>query len=174
VDTFRREKSLKEHLERARQAVKAMGDPQADESPAQQAAKERGAREREKRLEEAWEEMQKLRAAERTEKEKEAVRVSMTEPEARFMKHGDNAIAPSYNAQLSTDAQNKILVGAHLSQCSSDAQSLMPAIDEVKENLDREPSQMVVDGGFTNRDNIVLRHSREVSYLYFPKLTQTT
>src|SRR6266568_3715691 len=155
VDTFRREKSLKEHLERARAAVKAMGDPRAEETPAQRAAKQRGALEREKRLEEAWREMQALQAAERSEKEKEAVRVSLTEPEARRMKHGDNAIAPSYNAQISTDAQNKIIVGAHLSQCSSDAQSLMPAIEQVEQNLDRQPEQMVVDGGFTNRNNIV-------------------
>jgi hypothetical protein len=79
----------------------------------------------------------------------------MTEAEARRMKHGDNAITPSYNAQISTEAQNKIIVGAHLSQCSSDANSLLPAIEEVEKNLNREPAQMVVDGGFTNRDNIV-------------------
>lgn len=155
VDTFRREKSLKEHLQRAREAVKAMGDPRADESAAQRAAKERGAREKEKRLEEAWREMQELKAAERNEKEKEEVRVSMTEAEARQMKHGDNAIAPSYNAQISTDAQNKIIVGAHLSQSSSDAQSLMPAVQQIEENLGRKPDQVVIDGGFTNRNNIV-------------------
>jgi len=70
------------------------------------------------------------------------------------MKHGDNAIAPSYNAQITTEAKNKIIVGAHLSQSSSDAQSLMPAIEEVEENLRQPPAQVVVDGGFTNRDNI--------------------
>lgn len=71
------------------------------------------------------------------------------------MKHGDNAIAPSYNAQISTDAEEKIIVGAHLSQCSSDAQSLLPALEEVEQNLGRKPGQAVVDGGFTNRDTIV-------------------
>ncbi len=30
------------------------------------------------------------------------------------MKHGDHAIAPSYNAQISTESANKIIVGAHL------------------------------------------------------------
>jgi hypothetical protein len=83
------------------------------------------------------------------------VRVSLTEPEARLMKHGDNAIAPSYNAQISTEGKSKIIVGAHLSQCSSDAQSLMPALEEVAENLGKKPAQVVVDGGFTNRENIM-------------------
>lgn len=81
--------------------------------------------------------------------------MSLQEPEARLMKHGDNAIAPSYNAQISTESSHKIIVGVHLSQCSSDAQSLMPAVEEVVGNLGSKPSQMVVDGGFTNRDNII-------------------
>jgi transposase len=156
IDSFRREKSLREHLDRARKVVESMGDPQA-EAPAKdrkQAAQERAAKERRNRLEGALKEWDGL-AAEATEKEKEKLRVSMTEAEARRMKHGDNAITPSYNAQISTEAQNKIIVGAHLSQCSSDANSLLPAIEEVEKNLNREPAQMVVDGGFTNRDNIV-------------------
>jgi transposase len=155
-DTFRREKSLREHLERAREVVKSMGDPQA-EAPAKnrkEAAQQRAAQERRNRLDQAVKEWEGL-AKEATEPEKEKLRVSLTEPEARQMKHGDNAIAPSYNAQISTEAQNKIIVGVHLSQCSSDANSLLPAIEEVKENLDREPAQVVVDGGFTNRNNIV-------------------
>jgi uncharacterized protein (UPF0179 family) len=45
-------------------------------------------------------------------------------------------------------------VGAHLSQCSSDAQSLLPALEEVVKNLEHQPRQVVVDGGYTNRDNI--------------------
>jgi hypothetical protein len=96
-----------------------------------------------------------LQAGKETEKEKAEVRVSLTEPEARIMKHGDQAMAPSYNAQISTEAGHKIIVGAHLSQCSSDAQSLMPALEEVARNLGQKPEQVVVDGGFTNRPNII-------------------
>jgi hypothetical protein len=72
------------------------------------------------------------------------------------MKHGnDGGIAPSYNAQITTESSHKIIVGAHLSQCSSDAQSLQPALEVVEENLGAKPAQVVVDGGFTNRNNIV-------------------
>jgi hypothetical protein len=99
--------------------------------------------------------MSALQAEKKTEEEKAAVRVSLQEPEARLMKHGDNAIAPSYNAQISTEGTNKIIVGAHLSQCSSDAQSLMPALEEVAGNMGKKPEQVVVDGGFTNRENII-------------------
>ena len=59
------------------------------------------ARERKERLDAAMDEWKKM-AEGCTEKQKEDLRVSMTEPEARRMKHGDNAITPGYNAQIST------------------------------------------------------------------------
>ena len=157
ADTYRKKKSLGEHLERARQVVESMGDPAGEEpeNRRREAAKQRAARERSERLTAALEELAKLEAAESSEKEKEQIRVSMTEPEARRMKHGDHAIVASYNAQLSTEARNKIIVGAGLSQCSSDAQNLMPALERIDENFGRHPAQVVVDGGYTNRDNIV-------------------
>ena len=157
VDSFRREKTLRERLAEAREAVKQMGDPQA-EAPAKnrkQAAQERAARERMKRLESAMEELTALQAEKGKKGEKDEARVSLTEPEARKMKHGDNAIAPSYNAQITTESGNKIIVGAFASQCSSDANSLLPALEEVAQNLEKTPQQVVVDGGFTNRENII-------------------
>jgi multidrug efflux pump subunit AcrA (membrane-fusion protein) len=157
ADSFRREKTIQERLQQARQAVAQMGDPEAP-APAKdrkQAAQERAVRERAARLEAAQQELQALQAAEKREKEKAEIGVSLTEPEARKMKHGDNAIAPSYNAQISTEAEHKIIVGAHLSQCSSDANSLMPALEEVEQNLEKKPAQVVVDGGFTNRNSIM-------------------
>jgi transposase len=162
-DSFRREKSLRERLERAREAVARMGDPRA-EAPARdgkQAARERAARERAERLEDVLQELTALQADKST-KEKAAVRVSLNEPEARLMKHGDHAIVPSYNAQITTEATHKIIVGAHLSQCSSDAHSLMPALEEVAQNLGEKPNQAVVDGGFTNRENIVQCAAQEI------------
>jgi len=156
-DSFRREKTLRERLDAARELVKQMGDPQAEPSASnrQKAARERAARERVQRLENALEEIQSLQPEKGTDKEKAEVRVSLSEPEARVMKHGDNAKAPSYNAQISTEAGRKLIVGVHLSQCSSDAHSLMPAVEQIQRNLNKQPEQMVVDGGFTNRSNII-------------------
>jgi transposase len=157
ADTLRRRKTLEERLKLAREVMAKMGDPEAavTGNKRKQAARERAARERTERLEAALQELAALQADKASEKEKDAVRVSAQEPEARLMKHGDNAIAPSYNAQISTEETNKIIVGAHLSQCSSDANSLMAALEEVAGNLGKKPSQVVVDGGFTNRENIV-------------------
>jgi transposase len=157
ADSFRREKTLRERLKQAQEVVAQMGDPRSG-APAQdrkQAARERVARERAEHLEAALKELTTLQEEKQSDEEKAAVRVSLNEPQARLMKHGDNAIAPSYNAQISTEAEHKVIVGAHLSQCSSDAQSLMPAMEEVARNLEKKPGQVVIDGGYTNRGNIM-------------------
>ncbi|MCP5111933.1 MAG: IS1182 family transposase, partial [bacterium] len=160
--TFRREQTLRKRLEEARELVRMMGDPRAEPEhrSKREAAQQRAARERVERLEQALEELQKLQAQTREEEKKQNRRVSLTEPEARKMKHGDGAIAPSYNAQISTDAKQKVVVGVHLSQETTDNSLLEPSVEEVERNLGRAPGQMVVDGGYTNRQTIEAMEQR--------------
>jgi hypothetical protein len=117
------------------------------------------------RLEQALEEWKQLQASVAKEADNKRVRVSFTEPEARLMKHGDNAIVPSYNAQISTDAEQKVIVGAHLSQSSSDSASLVPSMEVVQENMGRKPQQAVADGGFTNRESIAGMRERGIDFI---------
>jgi transposase len=167
VDTFRREKTIRERLGQAQELLRQMGDPRED-NPAmnarQRAAEERAGRERVEKLDAALRELEKAQQDLNTEEAAQA-RASITEPEARKMKHGDNAIAPSYNLQLSTESKNKVIVGMHLSQCSADAPSLMKAVDVVEQNMDRCPDQMVVDGGFTSKENILATDERKIDLI---------
>jgi hypothetical protein len=163
ADSFRRHKTVQEHLERARKVVEQMGDPREDRNR-REAARDRAAREREERLKRVAEELEKIRAS-REPAEREAARVSLTEPDARLMKHGDNAIAPSYNLQISTDAKQKAIVGIHLSQCSSDAQSLPAALEQIEKNLGSQPEQMVVDGGYTNRSSMQAMADKQIDLI---------
>jgi transposase len=163
MDSFRREKTVQEHLDRARKVVADMGDPRQDRDR-REAAQDRAARERAERLERVVEELEKIRATKEP-AEREAARVSLTEPEARFMKHGDHALAPGYNLQISTDAKQKAIVGIHLTQCSSDAQSLPAAVEQIEKNLGRKPEQMVVDGGYTNRGSMEAMAEQQIDWI---------
>ncbi len=155
ADTFRREGTLRAHLEAARQQVQALAQEAHEEPTRQQAARQRAARERQQRVEQALEQLEQIRQTKREDKEKQAVRVSTTEPEARIMKQADGGFAPNYNAQISTEASHKIIVGAGLSQNSSDGRELVGGVQRLKQNLQAKPSQLVVDGGFTSRENIL-------------------
>ncbi len=107
-------------------------------------------------------ELESLREGKKTEAEKAEVRVSLSDPEARIMKHGAGAIGAAYNVQISTDAKEKIIVGVQVNQCSADATALAAALDDVQERMGRAPSQMVVDGGYSSKDNVILAEERKI------------
>jgi len=165
ADSFRSQERLKAHLEAARQQVQAMGDPQADESAKQRAARERGARQRHDRLEQAVQELEKIRAAKADAKEKESARVSLSDPQSRIMKQSDGGYGPSYNVQISTDAAHGVVVGVGVSQSASDYTELMPAVQRVEGNLGRKPEQVVTDGGFTRRQNIIDTAAQGIDFI---------
>ena len=151
ADSFRRDKTIAAKLAQARQLVRE--DPQAEAGAGnrrREAARQRAQREREQRLENALTQLHRLQENKATDEEKQRIRVSTSEPQARMMKHGDNAIAPSYNVQVSTDAAAGVVVGVQVTQSAEDCHELVPAVDEVNRNLGRDPQQVVADGGFTN------------------------
>lgn len=153
VDSFRREERLKEHLEAARKQVEAMGDPREEEPTRKRAARERALRERQQRLEQALEEVQKVRESKR--QDKEQARASQSDPQSRIMKQSDGGYAPSYNVQLSTEASQRIIVSAAVSQSPTDTHQLIGAVAQIEQNLGAKPAQVVVDAGFTSRENIL-------------------
>ena len=153
VDSFRREERLKEHLEAARQQVEAMGDPGEEEPTRKRAGRERALRERQQRLEQALEEVQKVRESKR--QDKEQARASQSDPQSRIMKQSDGGYAPSYNVQLSTEASQRIIVSAAVSQSPTDTHQLIGAVAQIEQNLGAKPVQVVVDAGFTSRENIM-------------------
>jgi len=163
--SFRREETLREHLQAAQQQVEQMGDPrQAEVSPRQAKARERAAREKVERLQQALEEMKKVQAVPQKDKQVPR-RVSETDPEARVMKQGDGGFAPSHNVQISTDAAHGIIVGVSITQAGSDQRELVPALEEIEANLGRLPQQVVADGGYTTHETVTATAERGVEFI---------
>jgi len=157
-DQFRRRKTVEEQIALAKQMVEELDrQPEGEVPPNARriAARARAARERLERMEQAAGELEKIQAAKKSAREREQARVCLSEPEARIMHQGDQAMAPCYNVQVSTDAGHSIVVGMHLTQCSSDSGSLPRAMQEVESATGRKPPRAVVDGGFTNQESIL-------------------
>ena len=167
-DTFRREERIRKHLEAAREQVAGMGDPRWAEEvgPRVAKARQRAAREKRERLEKALEELEKIRAVKAGTESKEQARVSMTDPEARIMKQGGGGgYGPSYNMQVSTDEANKVIVGVGVTQAGVDYEELEEAEERIERNMGRAPVEMVVDGGFVSRGNILAMEGRKVGLI---------
>jgi transposase len=156
--SFHRQATLEDHLKEAEEQLQAMEDPHSEKLSQRTAqAKERALREKQKRLKEALKELEQLeqnRSQEKTEEKKKQPRASSTDPQARVMLGAKGAYQPSYNVQISTDANAKIIVGVDVNQSSSDAGQLEPAVKRIEANLGQKPEQMVVDAAYPTQEAI--------------------
>jgi transposase len=164
--SFHRKATLQDHLRLAREQVEQMGDPESEELSQRVAkARQRALREKQQRLEEALKELEQLETSRSKASEKEKVRVSSTDPEARIMLQAKGAYGPAYNVQISTDAQSKIIVGVGVTQSSTDAAELEPAVERIEVNMGDGPEQMVVDAGFTNQATMEAMTEKQVDLI---------
>jgi transposase len=115
-------------------------------SARQRQAEERAAKERAERVRRAEEELKR---------QEEGKKASVTDPEARLMRESTGGIAPHYNAQISTDDHQGVILAYEVSQAREDSHELQSALDRIRENTERLPDQILVDGGYTTRQNIL-------------------
>jgi transposase len=150
--SFRRRKRLRElerevrgRIERLRRELE---DDPAATSRRVAAAREKAAQDRLSRVRRALAELAKRQAEKSSETEKEAVRASTTDPEARVMKMADGGFRPAYNVQLAADVGSQVIVGVEVTQAGNDGPLLDPMRKQVEERYGRQPREWLVDGGF--------------------------
>jgi hypothetical protein len=155
--SFRRGPTLRRCLKEAIHQVRTLRteletDPGATQRR-QQAARQRAATER---LQRVWAALRRLPelAAKKKPKEKQAARVSTTDPEATVMKMADGGFRPAYNVQLATDTATQVIVGVDVSTSGSDQGQMAPMVDQLVTRFDKVPREMLVDGGFTKKEDI--------------------
>jgi transposase len=174
--SFRRRLRLKFWQEQARAQVQALkGEIDADPNGAnrrRRAAQKRAAEERQKRVEQALEQLaqvekqknkkagaKKENETEEQYKKRTEPRASSTDPEARVMKMADGGFRPAYNVQLSTTTDKQIIVGVEVNNCGSDAGQLSPMLDQVEKRYQQCPAEWLADGGFASDADIEDAHS---------------
>lgn len=163
ADSFRRKERVEQALKQAREqvaAVDALGEEETSRRMVK--ARKRAARERQERLERALAEFNELS---REGKDKEKSRVSTSDPEAHNMKQADGGFAPSYNVQIDTDAGSGVVVAVGVVQAGNDFEQLEPGIERIEQNLGQRPQEVVTDGGFVSRDNIVAMKERGIEFI---------
>ena len=157
--SFRRKETLEDCLEEAKKVMKEV-NKQREETPSasvgkrQQAAQERAARERCKRIEEALKQIPEVEAKKKTEDDKKKARVSTTDPDSRVMKMANGGFNPAYNGEFATDTATQIIVGVDVVNEGSDQGQFMPILEQIKERTGKYPDEGLVDGGFASKDEI--------------------
>ncbi len=174
--SFRRKARLKACLKTARAHIERLkSEPQSSETTLRsQAAQQRAAVERERRLTQALGELEKLnatRAQAKNHAQREvAARASSTDPEARVMKMPNGGFNPAYNVQLATDTESRLIVGVRVSNSGSDSRQLEPMLDEIERRTGGLPDQHLADGGFLHFQTV--EHAAERGVEVFAPLRE--
>jgi hypothetical protein len=90
----------------------------------------------------------------------EAILVSSTDPDARFM-HGAHASVPGFNAQVSV-TRGQIIVHASITNEPIDTNQLVPALEGIKENAGEYPKAALADTGFNSGPNLAAMETRRI------------
>ncbi len=167
-DSFKGKERIEKALEAAREQVKAVDHVSEEEcSKRVEKARLRAERERNERLEAALKQFESTKS-EGGVKDKKKPRVSTTDPEARIMKQPGGGFAPSYNVQINTDAANGLIVAVDVTQQGNDLNQLTSGIERVEQNSGMTPKQVIADGGYVSRNNIVEMESRKIDFIAPP------
>jgi transposase len=153
-------------VERLRAEVET--DPAAGDR-VRRAARERGARERAARIAAAQQRMKELEAErerrEKTNKKEVAKqkppRASTTDADARVMKMADGGWRPAYNMQIISTPEHQVIVAVDIDTSGSDRGLAQPGIETVHA-AGYQPSNYLVDGGFTKNDDIEWAHANDI------------
>jgi len=187
-NSFRREERLQQLLVQARQQVlelrKQLESPSqsAALTARQKAARQRAAKSRQQRLEQAIAQLPELKqkqaeAAQRAGQGKcgdriraRQPRVSTTDAATRVMKMANGGYSPAVNVQLATDTQSRAILGVEVSNESSDSAGLSePMRQQVEQRTGGKVNQHLVDGGYLRMEDIVQAHQQEVELFVPPK-----
>lgn len=167
--SFRRKPRLKELLKVAKEQVEFLRT-ELDTDPStslnrQQAAKQRAVEERKARVEEAVKEHSKITSSlyqskkkhrkQLTEKEREEIRASTTDPEARKMKMANGGYNPAYNMQIAVDTESRFVMGWYATNRGNDYGELGKMFDEIEKKYARTPKEILVDQGYSTHDDII-------------------
>lgn len=80
---------------------------------------------------------------------------NLTDPDSRLMRHNKRSpFEQAYNAQAAVDADgSQLVLSAHVSQCASDANELLPAVEGIPREIG-VPETVLADNGYLNEKQV--------------------
>ena len=160
--SFRRRARLKEFQRLAQEQIeiltKEIEDNAGVASKREQSARKRAAESRERRVEQALEELAKAEnltgSKNRKRDQKKEKRSSVSDPEARVMKMADGGFRPAYNVHLSTTTGSNVIVAVEVNNEGTDQTTMVQLAEQLEQRYESKPQQWLADAGCTSIKNI--------------------
>lgn len=87
--------------------------------------------------------------------------ISFADHDANIMGKRGN-VDYAYNAQISVDSEQQIIMGQHVSDLANDFGEVAPALDELQSNCETLPEKMSMDNGYYSGDNLAELEQHDV------------
>jgi transposase len=88
---------------------------------------------------------------------------NFTDSESRIMKTSSGGFEQCYNGQIVVDAEEKIVIAAHVTQNASDVGELIPALTRVEVACGGSPEVVLADAGFRSEDNFKALEQKHIT-----------
>jgi transposase len=88
-------------------------------------------------------------------------RYNFTDPDSRPLK-SSSGFLQGYNAQAAVEAETQIIVAQSLSNCGSDAQEMIPLLEQIRDNLQRQAKEVSADSGYCSELNLKALQKRGI------------
>lgn len=143
-------KKTQDHCERLKNQAES-----DDLSKRQNAARQRAAEEKARRVKQAIEELKRINAGrEKYNRTTEKTRSSTTDPEARRMKMANGGFNPAFNVQFATDGECRVIVGVDITNSGGDGGLMSAMHEKIVTDYGRVPKEYLVDGPYATREDI--------------------
>jgi transposase len=173
-DCYRREGTLQRHLEEATEHLRRLEsqrDPAA--TAGQAAARRRGARARQTRLQQALavvhQRQEHRRQINRPTSPPPEARANETDPDVAKMKMPDGGYRQAYNVETVTDVASGLIVTVAVTNQGSDNGQLGVLLEQLHQEQQTRPQVVLVDSGFAALEDVESLEGEQVQVLMPPK-----
>lgn len=86
---------------------------------------------------------------------------NLTDSESRLMKSGDGFVQ-AYNAQAAVDSYRQVIVAQTLNNNGSDMHQMIPLLQQIRSNVDRQAKEVSADSGYCSALNLKALKKRHI------------
>jgi transposase len=151
---------LPEHLRTKQERIEAIKQAKAE---LEARARARAEAAREKRRAQAEAEGRNYRPRKsKPPKPRQKDQYNFTDPESRIMRNSDKAFMQGYNGQATVDADTQLIVAADLTNQAADSPHFPSLLEQVRQNVGRDPDEASADSGYYADENLNLLAKRQI------------
>jgi transposase len=167
-NSFKTPEQISKELEFLERSIKQDDEPSEEDDDDSGGGLPKQLQDSEKLKAKLKEALKKYKSYEGKPKRERPKKVSITDPDCRYMRKG-----PAYNGQAAVDESSRMVVAGFATSAVSDASQLTPVLKEISSNTAKNPEKITADAGYNARAGLAELEKRKIEG-YVPQRENTS